>query len=477
MQNSTTISEIHSEIQQSHTLSPLEHHLSRAEQTALGKKMREACPRVSHKIWKAAMERQNPVRLVEKANEGRMQDLVPLRHTRMSVSPFTFYRGSAGIMAADLATTSQTGYRLQCCGDAHLCNFGGFATPERQVIFSINDLDETLPAPWEWDLKRLAASFVVASRNNQFSESSARDMAVSCVKAYRERMAEFSEMSALELWSFSLNIKALISDIQDPQIRQLALKRLDKEQSTSIAEDIFPKLVDTVGESYFIKEQLPTIFRMPGYGPGEIAEAIREAFAIYRESLRPAYRMLLDRYEIKDAAIKVVGVGSVGTSCWVLLMMDNDNNPLFLQVKEARKSVLEEFAGKSEYPNAGQRVVDGQRLMQPYSDIFLGWTEGRAGKQYYFRQLRDIKISMNVESFRKTKMELYAGWCGYALALSHARSGEAALIWGYTGKSDVLDEAIASFSVLYADQNEKDYNEFMKAIRDGKIKTAPERKK
>jgi hypothetical protein len=302
-------------------------------------------------------------------------------------------------------------------------------------------------------------------------------MAHDCVTAYRVRMQEFSEMSALELWTYSLTLKNLIADIQDPLIRQTAYKRLNKEESTSIAEDIFPKLTQSVGGNYFIKEQLPTIFRMPGYTAGEIAEIIRDAFVIYRESLRPAYRVLLDRYEIKDAAIKVVGVGSVGTSCWVILLMDNDKNPLFLQVKEARISVLEEFAGKSEYSNSGERVVNGHRLMQPYSDIFLGWTKGKLGRHFYFRQLKDIKISMNVESFRKAQMEIYASWCGYALALSHARSGEASLLRGYMGRSDILDQAIASFSVLYADQNEKDYNEFKKAIRDGKIKTAPERKK
>jgi uncharacterized protein (DUF2252 family) len=473
----TTIFEIQSEIRQSQLLSPLEHHLSRVEQSALGKKIRDVCPRTSNNIWKEGGERQNPVSLIEKSNEGRIQELVPLRHSRMAVSPFTFYRGSAGIMAADLATLPHTGYRLQCCGDAHLCNFGGFATPERQVIFSINDLDETLPAPWEWDLKRLAASFMVASRDNHFNESTARDMAVVCVRTYRERMAEFAEMNTIEFWSFTLKLKTIISDIQDPQIRHFATRRLDKEELTGVAEHIFPKLTQSVGDAQFIKEQPPTIFHVPGYSPGQIPEEIKQAFVNYRETLKPEHRVLLDRYEIKDAAIKVVGVGSVGTSCWVILMMDNDNNPLFLQVKEARKSVLEEFAGESEYANAGERVVNGYRLMQPYSDIFLGWTTGKLSKNFYFRQLKDMKISMNVESFRKTQMELYAGWCGYALALSHARTGEASLIRGYTGKSDILDEAIASFSVLYADQNEKDYHEFMKAIRDGKIKTAPEEKK
>ena len=448
----------------------LQAHLSRAELYELGKSLRKKCSRVSQKAWKAAKNRPDPVSLVEKANEGRMLELVPLRHGRMSMSPFTFYRGSAGIMASDLAMTPISGIQVQCCGDAHLSNFGGFATPERQVIFSINDLDETLPGPWEWDLKRLAASFVVASRNNTFSESYAREMALSCARSYREHMLEFSEMSALDLWSFSLQLEILISEIKNPDMRRNAFKRLAKERSKSVAEDVFPKLANSLGDSHFIKEQLPTIFHMPGHTPGQIAEVVSEAFALYRESLRPAYQLLLDRYEIKDAAIKVVGVGSVGTSCWVLLLMDNGGNPLFLQVKEARTSVLEAFTTKSLYTNNGERVVDGQRLMQPYSDIFLGWTQGRLGKHYYFRQLKDIKIKIAVESFNKNQMQLYADWCGYALALSHARSVDPALISGYIGKSDVLEEAMATFSVSYADQNEKDFDVFKRAIRDGRLK-------
>jgi uncharacterized protein (DUF2252 family) len=446
--------------------------LSRAERYAMGKRLRETCPRTSHALWKAPVRRTDAVKLTLAAEIGRLPELLPLRHGRMVASPFTFYRGSAGIMAADLAGTPVSGVRVQACGDAHLSNFGGFATPERQVIFSINDLDETLPAPWEWDAKRLAASFVVACRDNGLSESSARDAALNCARSYREHMAEFSDMKALELWYYALDSERMIATIKDPAFRRRAIARLTKESARSVAEDIFPRLAAASGESRFIRDQLPTIFHMKGHSPGEVHEGVREAFALYRETLTPAHRVLLDRYELKDAAIKVVGIGSVGTRCWVLLLMSGEKDPLFLQVKEARASVLEPYAGNSVYPNHGQRVVNGQRLMQPYSDMFLGWTEGRLGVHYYFRQLRDIKISIRVETFGAEEMNLYAQWCGQALALSHARSGDPALISGYLGKSDVFDQALAAFSIAYADQNEKDHAAFKRAISGGKVKAS-----
>jgi uncharacterized protein (DUF2252 family) len=374
-------------------------------------------------------------------------------------------------MAADLASTPATGVRVQCCGDAHLCNFGGFATPERRVIFSINDLDETLPAPWEWDVKRLAASFVVACRDNGLTEAAAKDVVMTCVRTYREAMAEFSQMKTLELWYVALNADELVTGIKDPDLRARAVKRLQNERAKSIAEDIFPKLVEAKGEMPLIKDQLPTIFHAKGHPPGKVQRDLKEAFAGYRNSLPTAYRSLLDRYEIKDAAMKVVGIGSVGTSCAVLLLMAGEGDPLFLQVKEARASVLERYAGTSVFPNHGQRVVDGYRLMQPASDMFLGWTVGTRDRLHYFvRQLRDIKISIQVESFGAAEMGLYATWCGRALALSHARSGNSAMLSGYMGKSDAFDQAIAAFSVAYADQNEKDHAALDRAVRKGMVK-------
>lgn len=448
-----------------------------AELKAMGKALREKCPRSSHAEWKPRPDRPDPLHLVLKADEGRLPELLPLRHGRMALSPFTFYRGSALAMAEDLSGTPATGVRVQCGGDSHLVNFRGLATPERQVIFAINDLDETLPAPWEWDLKRLSASFVIACRDNGISESDAKDAVLTCVRSYRERMAEFSKMKPLDLWYFTIDVNTLIADIKDPAIRRRAIKRLAQARESSTSEGLFPKLVEGAGGSTRIKDQLPAIFHWKGHKPGEINSQVKKAYLQYRETLLPSYRMLLDRYEISDAAIKVVGVGSVGTSCWVLLMMSGGGNPLILQVKEARTSVLEAYAGKSAFSNHGQRVVNGHRLMQPASDIFLGWTVGAFGRHFYIRQLRDVKIKLAVETFGTAEMTLMAEWCGYSLALSHARSGAPGVISGYMGKSDTLDKALAAFSVAYADQNERDHALLKREIGKGKVKAVSERVK
>jgi uncharacterized protein (DUF2252 family) len=437
-----------------------------------GKHMREACPRSSHAKWEVTANRPDPVDLVKESNKGRIVNLVPLRHGRMVKSPFTFYRGAALNMASDLSGTPVTGMYVQACGDAHLCNFGGFATPERNVIFSINDLDETLPAPWEWDLKRLAASFVVACRNNNLSDATAKESALACVRSYRENMFAFSKMKMMELWHYSLGAEMMISKLKDPDLIRQGKKRLAKEKGRSIAEEIFPQLVKGPGETRYIKDQLPSIFHWEKHSPGEVHEAVREAFALYINTLPPGFSFLLSRYELKDAAIKVVGVGSVGTVCWVLLLMTGDGDTLFLQVKQAKQSVLEPYAGKSLFTNDGQRIVNGYRIMQPYSDPFLGWTEGKLGKHYFIRQLRDIKISIKVETFKKPGMMAFADWCGEALALSHARSGDAAMLSGYMGKSDVLDIAISKFAIAYANQNEKDYAAFKRAIDTGKLEAS-----
>jgi hypothetical protein len=373
-------------------------------------------------------------------------------------------------MASDLASTPSSGVHVQCCGDAHLCNFGGFATPERRVIFAINDLDETLPAPWEWDVKRLAASFVVACRDNGLRDATAKDVAMTCVRSYRESMAEFSRMKTLELWYFAIGADELVASIKDPRFRRRALQRLQKERARSVAEDIFPKLVEHKGELPIIKDQLPTIFHAEGHTPGEIHKFVRDALTGYRDTLSTSHQSLLDRYQLRDAAVKVVGIGSVGTSCWVLLFMAGEGDPLFLQVKEARASVLEPYAGASVFSNHGQRVVNGYRLMQPASDMFLGWTKGALGRHFFIRQLRDIKISVRVETFGAPEMDLYATWCGRALALSHARSGSSITLSGYMGKSDTFDRAMAAFSVAYADQNEKDHAALDRAVRKGKVK-------
>ncbi len=447
-----------------------ESRLSRDSLYAMGKAFREKCPRKSHAQWKPPADRLDPVQLVLRSEEGRLPDLLPLRHGRMARSAFTFYRGAALTMASDLATTPTTGIRVQCCGDAHLCNFGGFATPERRVIFSVNDLDETLPAPWEWDVKRLAASFLIACRDNGLSDAVGKDVVMTCVRTYRESMAEFGGMKTLQVWYYSLAADDLVADIKDPHLRRRALKRLQKEKTRSVAEDIFPKLAEHKRAIPVIKDHPPTIFHAKGFPPGRVQQVVTDALACYRSTLPLACQSVLDRYQLSDVAIKVVGIGSVGTRCWVLLFMAGEGDPLFLQVKEARSSVLEAFAGPSVFSNHGQRVVNGYRLMQPSSDMFLGWTTGSLGGYHYFvRQLRDIKISIRVETFRAPEMNLYATWCGRALALAHARSGSSIILSGYMGKSDTFDEALADFSVAYADQNERDHAALASAVRKGEV--------
>lgn len=433
-----------------------------------GRTLRDKCPRQSHGMWKASRDRSDPVWLVQKSSRGRLPGLIPIRYGRMMQSPFTFYRGAALNMAADLAATPVSGPRVQACGDSHLLNFGCFATPERREIFDINDLDETLPAPWEWDVKRLAASFILACRSNGFSERNARDAALVCVRAYRERMAEFSQMPVLDVWYARIEVEAILPMIKDRQAQKRLQKRLASARHRSILEHDFPKLAEVVAGEPEIKDNPPLIYHLPN-DHDKFAEEVQEAFANYRDTLEHDRHLLLDHYQLRDIAIKVVGVGSVGTRCGIALLLANMRDPLFLQVKEARASVLEPYAGKSIFRNHGQRVVNGYRLMQSASDLFLGWTVGRHGRHFYIRQLNDMKIKILVELFSPGVMTQYAELCGWALAMAHARSGEPAKISGYLGKSDRFDEAIAEFSVAYADQSERDHNLFRKAVRAGRI--------
>lgn len=450
------------------------YHPSRAERYARGEQLRTKCPRGSHAGWKPSTSRVPPLSLIQEADKGRLQDLVPIRHGRMLKSPFTFYRGAALNMAADLATTPVTGPRVQACGDAHLLNFGVYATPERRLIFDVNDLDETLPAPWEWDLKRLAASFVLACRTNGLSEDDARDSALACARSYREHMAEFSQMRALDVWYASLDVEEHLPQIKNAETRKRFRKRLAKARKQSVAEHDFPKLADTANDRVMIRDNVPLIYHWQGQQGREYATNIREGLARYRDTLPEERRMLLDRFEFKDFAIKVVGVGSVGTLCAIALLMSDENDPLFLQIKEANASVLEEYAGKSIYPNHGERVVRGCLLMQSASDLFLGWSEGKLGRQFYVRQLRDMKTKILVELFGLSDMLQYAEVCAFMLARAHARSGDSAVISGYLGQSDTFDNAIAAFSVAYADQSEKDHGVLMKAVRKGELEVVTE---
>jgi uncharacterized protein (DUF2252 family) len=430
---------------------------SQAELYAMGKSLREKCPRHSHAVWKVEHGRPDPVRLLEQSNRGRLPELIPIRHGRMVRTPFTFYRGAALSMAADLATTAATGLRVQACGDCHLLNFGDYATPERRIVFDINDTDETLPAPWEWDVKRLAASFVLACRNDGFGKGTARDAVLACVRSYRERMAEYSEMPVLDVWYASLDVEKLLPTIKDKEARQRHRKMLEKARARSVLEHDFPKLAARAGKTPSIKDSPPLIYHPHAEGEEDLLTRARAALAGYRDSVQEDRRVLIDRFEIKDIAIKVVGVGSVGTFCTIVLMMASDDDPLFLQVKEARDSVLEPYAGKSIYSNHGQRVLNGYRLMQSASDIFLGWTLGHPGRHFYVRQLHDMKVGPLVDLFSPVMMVQYGELCGWALARAHARSGTPAAISGYLGGSDAFDKAVAEFAVAYADQSERDH--------------------
>jgi uncharacterized protein (DUF2252 family) len=445
-----------------------------AELYAMGKGLREKCPRSSHAAWKAAGNRPDPLQLLEQDNKGRIPELIPIRFGRMLQTPFTFYRGAALNMAADLAATPVTGMRVQACGDCHLLNFGVYATPERRLVFDINDLDETLPAPWEWDVKRLAASIVLACRNNSFSRGDARDAVLACVRTYRERMAEYSDMPVLEVWYASVDIDKLRGAIKDKDAVRRAHKRIAAARARNVLEHDFPKLAASAGRAPTIKDNPPLIYHPSGKGQEDLLTRAREAYAEYRESLQDDRRVLLDRYEAKDFAIKVVGVGSVGTHCYVALLMASAQDPLFLQIKEARRSVLEAYAGKSVYPNHGQRVVAGYRLMQSASDIFLGWAQGRHGRDLYVRQLKDMKIGAQTELFSPGFMVEYAELCGWALARAHARSGAPAQISGYLGKTDAFDKAIATFASAYADQSERDHAILKKAARSGRVEVVVE---
>jgi uncharacterized protein (DUF2252 family) len=441
---------------------------SPAERRADGKALRDAVPRELQGGWKAPKDRRDAIELLIESNQGRMPQLVPIRHGRMLHSPFAFYRGSAALMAADLGGTPASGLKVQACGDAHLMNFGGFATPERNIIFDINDFDETLPAPWEWDLKRLAASAVVAGRYIALSERESTNAALAAARAYRERMHEYAFMKALEVWYDRIDVERF-ADQLPKKFRARVQERVEQARGRTVAEHDYPKLTEQTGSTPRIKDNPPLIFHpsvkeAPGYETG-----FAEALALYRESLPEHVRVLLERFHYCDFAFKAVGVGSVGTVCAIMLFVAGDNDPLFLQIKQASASVLEPYAGKSLHPSHGERVVAGQRLMQPASDIFLGWTKSARGFDVYLRQLRDAKISPVIEGADAELLQAYVEICARTLARAHARSGDAAMISGYMGSSQIFDEAICEFAVEYADQTERDYKAFVKAVRENRI--------
>jgi uncharacterized protein (DUF2252 family) len=452
------------------TSRPAAHLVSRDERVAAGKALRDKIPRKQLGRWHATDERRDPIDILRESDAGRLKDLIPIRYGRMLQSPFSFYRGAAGVMAADVARTPTTGLKVQACGDCHLLNFGGFATPERRIVFDINDFDETSPAPWEWDVKRLVASIVLAARSNGLSDNQGRDTAVNCAREYREHMHEFANMDPLRVWYTETTDTDFIASLPN-ELQKSVQKRIEKVASHSGSEFDFPELASEVGGRIRITDHPPLIFHPEITGAARAEEILDEFFHAYRESLSDDRRILLDRYQIVDVAIKVVGVGSVGRRCWIALMMSEGNDHLFLQFKEAVMSVLEPYAGKSAYPHHGQRVVMGQKLMQPASDIFLGWATAADGRQFYVRQLRDAKIKPSVETYDGSMLNAYARACGWVLARAHAKASEiAATISGYLGSSnDEFDVAMGKFALAYADQAEQDFAKLEGAVRRGEI--------
>jgi uncharacterized protein (DUF2252 family) len=497
-------------------------HPSVEDRKAKGLEARDRAALSSHAKWKAAADRPDPVALLQEQDTTREQDLVPVRHGRMMVSPFTFYRGAAKIMAADLAATPVAGLEAQLCGDAHLSNFGAFASPERILLFDVNDFDETLPGPFEWDVKRMAASFEIAARNNGFSKADTRAATLAAVRAYREAMAGFAKMGTMDIWYAHLDEDELRAGIRtvvagtakqakgakkaekaDKQAKapKKAEKRAAKQEKTDRKQEkaakasgkqaektlakahtrdslqALSKLCELVDGTYRIVSQPPIVVPARdlaatyGLSPKQVVPAIHEQFRAYRATLPDDRRRLLERFEIVDAARKVVGVGSVGTRAFIVLLQGRDaHDPLFLQIKEATASVLEPYVGKSRYRQHGERVVQGQRMMQAASDIYLGWTKGvDVNRHFYWRQLRDMKGSAVVEAMIPLGLTYYARICGWTLARAHARSGDPVAMAEYLGESGAFDTSITDFSQRYADQNERDYQEFVNAVKSGRL--------
>ena len=481
-------------------LAPPRELLTPNEWRQRGRERRKQVPLLTHAGWEPPPDRPDPVAILEEQASTRVPDLVPIRYGRMAASPFAYFRGAAAPMAWDLAHTPTTGIRVQACGDAHLLNFGMFAAPDRRLVFDVNDFDETLPAPFEWDLKRLAASFAVAAREQEFRDRDAHSAARLAVRSYRTEMFRYATMRFLKLWYSRIDIDQVTSLFDELQPKKAVKRRRSDiakaRQRTSLKA--FLKMCDKVEGQYRIRPAHPVIVRYPIERHPGILDELRHAIALYQETVAADRQEVLRRYYFGDFARKVVGVGSVGTEAFVLLLLgDRPDEPLFLQLKEAQESVLAPFAGKSEYAHQGERVVKGQLLIQAASDPFLGWTSGIgtagpgpggpgpgasgddhgglhvAAKDYYVRQLRDMKGSMSVSLMDSHQLNYYGRLCGWALARAHARTGRATVISGYLGGGEEFDHAIADFAIAYADQNERDYRRLLKAISDARVLATP----
>ena len=460
---------------------PVLPHLSIAERVARGKAARAEVPRSSHAKFEPLASRPDPIDLLERQAKTRVPELVPIRYGRMMVSSFTFYRGAALIMAHDLAASPRSGLNVQICGDAHLSNFGVFGSPERVLVFDVNDFDETLPGPWEWDVKRLSVSMLIAARANGYRVKDQERIVLDTVNEYRTAMANFAGMKNLEVWYSHLDIEKVLQEYA-PQFKAKQVKRTDKTLAKARTKDsmaAFSKLVKVADGKARIVDQSPLIVPIDKLAEGvqrdEMFDQLHELMRAYRETLGVDRRVLLEQFDLTDFARKVVGVGSVGTRAWIALLLGRDGqDPLFLQMKEAEASVLEEFLGPSEFSNHGERVVHGQRLMQATSDIFLGWLHVDSGldeksRDFYGRQLKDWKGSAEIEQMVPKGMATYGRLCGWTLARAHARSGDRVAIASYLGNGDSFDRAILEFSEAYADQNERDYKALTDAVKSGRL--------
>jgi uncharacterized protein (DUF2252 family) len=461
--------------------------LTPAERVERGKAARAEVPRDSHAVFDPGPGRADPLALLEEQARARVPELVPVRWGRMMVSPFTFYRGAALPMAADLAATPVSGLAVQACGDAHLSNFGVFGSAERRLVFDVNDFDETLPGPWEWDVKRLAASLEVAGRDNGFAGKDRREIVTAAVASYRQAMRDFAAMTNLEVWYAHADLDQVRADFEaemKTRQRKMADKAMAKARTRDSMQEVakLTRLVD--GRPRIIADP-PLLVPITDLLPRQMDQQafqgqVKNLLAAYRRTLATDRRYLLEQFEFADMARKVVGVGSVGTRCWIILLLGRDgSDPLFLQVKEAEASVLSRFCGASKYANQGQRVVAGQRLMQAASDIFLGWQRTEAGldgqqRDFYIRQLRDWKFSMPIEIMVPRGMRIYGQLCGWTLARAHARSGDRIAIAAYLGGADIFDQAITRFAAAYADQNERDHKSLVDAVAAGRINAEPD---
>ncbi|KEF40610.1 MAG: hypothetical protein ER33_16115 [Cyanobium sp. CACIAM 14] len=440
------------------------------KQIAAGKAIRTNLARTDQGHWEPPADRPDPIDLLGESNRGRRADLIPIRYGRMLSSPLAFLRGAASLMASDLGSAPTTGIEVQVCGDCHLMNFGGYATPERNLLFDVNDFDETFRAPWEWDLKRLVTSFVLAGRSNRINEEESQLAAIACARSYRQHLRNYSRRTPLEVWYERLGMDRLSEMVPDLTSKKQRAKLASFSHKHLVAHH-FPNIITTAAGSPRFVDQPPLFFHIEDE---EEQRRLLEAIEDYHASLPEDRRFLLSRYRLVDVAVKVVGVGSVGTHCYVALFVSELDDVLILQVKEARHSVLEPYCHQALCDNQGQRVVMGQRLMQSASDLFLSWARSRHGLDFYVRQLRDMKFSIPVEGFTAVQLHRYGQACGWALARAHAKGGDAGRISGYLGKGDVFDQAMGFFARAYADQTERDHEALQKAVHSGRAQAIKE---